>query len=227
MTDVHWVGASVTGRVHARSANSNQDRWRGWSGRAGSVVVLSDGMGSRTHGARSAEAACDAVVATISEASAQGLAVQALPAAIEREWARQLDGVPRSAVGATCLFSWAPHDGPVVAGQIGDGIVLWRADGGVRRLVPAKTSWLNETSSLGGGEWHIAEVWESRRPILLASDGVADDIDPGAEEELWELTTGLVSDEGPTRATERLRRELEGWPSPSSKDDRTLVLHLP
>jgi hypothetical protein len=78
-----------------------------------------------------------------------------------------------------------------------------------------------------GSRWQLEALRGNNRPILLASDGVADDLEPGSESEFWRLVTDCVTELGPSAAEDAIYRGLVEWPNTTSADDRTLVVHLP
>jgi len=215
----------VQGEAHRRTGVGNQDSWRGASGSFGSIVVVADGLGSRRFAKESSRAACNAAVQVVRSTGTRAVAVaaSALLIDIERQWTAELQHLPETEIGTTCLLSWRRPDRSVLLAGVGDGVCL---GGGAEVVVEGASGWLNESESICHGSWSIAEVPESRGPVLLATDGVAADLIPGS---LPWLTDHLVATLGQldrSTAWRRLARDLRSWRTPGLGDDRTIVVHL-
>jgi len=133
----------------------------------------------------------------------------------------------------TCLFALLTRDGRLVLGGLGDGVVALRssADGSVETVLGrASGGFGNETLALGASKpgvgWVVREVPVGTQPfaVLLATDGVADDL----EADRLLLFIGWLEEEfrdATPRARWRwLARELRSWPTPRHLDDKTVAL---
>lgn len=222
-----WAGASIIGRWHRSRGMPNQDAWRGWRTARGTGVVVSDGVGSKPAAYESAKAACFVVPHTLRLQCFESLSPQDLTTAIESAWRLRLGNFLPQEIGATCLFSWAYQDEAVVLCQLGDGVVIYESQGEVFRLGTERTGWLNETDGLGiGGSWSVAMV-ANPTVILLATDGVGDDIASGGDEELVRLVQEELNPVDRKTASRRIRQGLQQWPNPATRDDMTLAVHWP
>lgn len=228
MSGTRWAGASVRGTRHNRFGVACQDHWEGWCNKSGTGVVVADGLGSRPRARESALAACKAVKAAIRQAPhPQNLDPPDLTAAIEAIWTLTLSAYESDDIGATCLFSWAPTGGPVLLGQLGDGMVCYRHGGRVSRLRTMHSRWLNLTATLGAGhDWSIGR-FDQLDTVVLATDGVAEDLIPDHEVELFALIDQDVAGVGRRDASARIRKGLLNWPGPGATDDLTLAVHWP
>ncbi len=206
--------------------------WHGAAGRFGSLVVVADGMGSRPHSRLGALAVCRAAHRAVRE-----LAVPDMPdpaklfVRIQAHWQREI--APREPVecSTTMLLSLVHPSGAVLMGQVGDGLIALATHQEIEPLVVDRTGFSNETDALGidGRQ----PVWFSRQfslpppgfRILLATDGVSDDLQP---ERLGGLITYLrraIEPLPPIEQHRRLCSELRAWPTPGHFDDKTLALH--
>jgi len=118
----------------------------------------------------------------------------------------------------------------ILAG-IGDGLaILRKPDGSVTTYGGRREDdFGNETRALGTphriDDWWIAtEAPDTGRAVVLASDGVSDDLEPAR---LGGFVEWLVTEVGglPGPARERLlRRELNNWQVPHHVDDKTIAV---
>lgn len=101
-------------------------------------------------------------------------------------------------------------------------------DGQVQVLGTQRSGFGNETTGLGiarsTSEWHFLQLpaLAPGTTVLLASDGVAEDLHP---ERLGDLIRHLVEDYGALQhARAALARALRQWPTRGHVDDKTLVV---
>lgn len=225
------MGASVRGPEHRREGLPNQDAWLGRSSRKLALAVVCDGLGSRPRSATGARAACRAVG---DAARLWGEVPDAPPdlllRAIHANWNLRVHADGRDESATTCLFAMATADGRILLAQLGDGLVLLKTPGGTTSLEPPAERFGNATTGLGIAsdirEWrlHLEPNVTGAASILLASDGVADDVLPEKREDFLNF---LVSQHGPRPALARTRaltKELRDWPTPRHRDDKTVAV---
>ncbi|RKG56898.1 protein phosphatase 2C domain-containing protein [Corallococcus sp. AB011P] len=223
-----YFGASTVGPRHRSEGKRNEDSWLGARGAFGTLVVVSDGMGSRREARRGAQMACRAVLKAVRawhKAGAHGL--DELLVRIEPLWCSLIAPSIARDCAATCLFALAHVHGQVHVAAIGDGLALLRTQRGMEWVVgPRASGFANETDALG----HSAS-WASRSfpraggdVVVLATDGVADDLLPermnGFVQWLMDDFAGMA----PSNRWRALQRELKDWPTPHHTDDKTLVV---
>jgi hypothetical protein len=156
------------------------------------------------------------------------------PAAIctelERRWLKSIsETCDPSQAASTCLWAVAPLEGALLVGQGGDGIAVVRAPNGTVKVLAKRDGFANETDALGlsgGVQWHTLcrPVLEPGTAVLLATDGVSDDLDPGRIGEFVEMLTTEFGHLPPRNRWTALRRELAEWPTPHHLDDKTLAV---
>jgi serine/threonine protein phosphatase PrpC len=136
----------------------------------------------------------------------------------------------RDESATTCLFAVVTKDGRLLLAQLGDGLVILNTPKGTTTLEPPAERFGNATTGLGIAsdvrEWrlHHERNFTGAATILLATDGVADDLVP---EKRAEFVNFLVSEYGPRPAASRARaiaKELRAWPTPRHRDDKTLAV---
>jgi hypothetical protein len=126
---------------------------------------------------------------------------------------------------------WAIHftNGPLVVGQLGDGLAAVSSPTGNVHVLAERAGFSNETEALGTP---APAVWSTHRDpvaqpgtvVLLATDGVSDDL---IAERLADFIGMIVSEFSPLPPRPRwtaLQRELTAWPTPRHLDDKTLAV---
>ena len=232
MREWRYFGASVRGPAHAQDGQQNQDAWLGRANRNVTLVAVCDGMGSRAHADFGARAACLAVAdAARCWAQAEGAPPELLLRAVHALWNIRVHSVGREECATTCLFAVASPDGRLVLAQLGDGLVaMLKTSGEFVTLEPSGDRFSNQTTGLGVAtslaDWRLyAEpMLEPRTTILLATDGISEDLKPTRRSE---FVAHLRNDLGSMPAAmrwRRLTRELRNWPVPHHRDDKTLAL---
>lgn len=230
----HWecFGASVQGLLHKKENRPNEDAWAKKTTRSTTVVVVSDGMGSKPNARLGAQMACKAVSDSLrSWAKAPNPPPVYLLRLIHINWSLRVLPYSEADSATTCLFATVLASGKLVLGQLGDGIVALREpDGMVTQLDTVKEGFGNETTGLGIAkstkEWSI--LTRSRpspgTAILLASDGIADDL---KRDQIGEFIEVLVDDFAPLSPKKRyqaLASELRQWTTENHLDDKTLAV---
>lgn len=225
------VGGSVRGPAHQSAALPNQDAFAVRRNRLGVIAAVSDGLGSRPLSHLGASRACRAVLRAVQQWARDGsTSAQTLPDLIEAEWMALLSGLDPSDCAATCLFAYWPRSGPVTTGSLGDGLIAVQdRNGSVLELSTRDpASFSNFTTGLGvhGSSWEVRTTTPSTSPrrILLATDGVADDLDPLALGGFMEWLQADSLSTSAWRRQRRLRSHLQDWPTPRHSDDKSLVL---
>jgi hypothetical protein len=149
--------------------------------------------------------------------------------AVHALWNIRVDAAGRDESATTCLFALVAS-GRVVLAQLGDGLVLLRNAGGTTVLEPPHDRFGNTTTGLGIAsdlrDWrvHVEPNVTGPISILLATDGVADDLVPDKRSDFLELLVarfGGLPSHGRRRA---IAKELRSWPTPRHRDDKTVVV---
>lgn len=225
---VDYFGASVAGPAHRAARQLNEDRWLGASGSFGSLIVVSDGLGSKPQARRGAQGACIATLRAVRSWFSDGEGtVEQLLRRIEAFWLEEIAPYDRTDCAATCLMALAHQNGGAYVAALGDGMAAVRSGRTVERIeFPRGLAFSNETMSLGG-----SGTWASRRygvsevdAIVLASDGVSDDLQ---SDRIADFVAWLTDDIGPLQPQPRWRQlchELHNWPTPRHLDDKSLAV---
>lgn len=227
-------GASVVGPYHKAKKMLNEDAWLQASGAFGSLIVISDGVGSCRNARLGAKAVCKAVYdATKNWDNAITLEIYNLSSQIETRWRNYIDPINPKDCMATCLFAICRPNGELIIGGLGDGIAAVKSNLSPARLIIGNrgADFANITLALGGQEdttkWVLQSVRDYKDAIvMLATDGVSDDL---IEDKIDDFLMWMVqefADMPPIRRWHSIRRELKHWPTPRHTDDKTLAFLL-
>lgn len=221
-------GASVAGPAHRALRRPNEDQWLGASGSFGSLVVVSDGLGSKNHARHGARKACVATLRAVRTWHKDGTgSLDDLVARIEPLWLEEIAPFDRSDCAATCLLALAHVGGKAYVAAIGDGMAAVRMRGAVERVEhPRGSGFSNETQSLGSGGVWARRCFECSEidMAVLASDGVSDDLRPDRLDEFVAWLKDEIAALQPLARWRSLRRELTEWPTPRHLDDKTVAV---
>lgn len=225
------MGASVRGPEHRRHGQPNQDAWLGRLGHGTALAVVCDGLGSRPHSAGGSREACRAVADAVRHwANLPDAPPELLLRLIHALWNMRVHQNGRDESATTCMFAVTMKDRPLLLAQLGDGLVMLKTPAGTTTLEPPSERFGNATTGLGVAsdvrEWrlHLEPNFTGAASILLATDGVADDLVP---EKRAEFLTVLVTKYGLRPAAARSRaiaKQLRDWPTPRHRDDKTVAV---
>lgn len=225
------MGASLCGPEHHRDGQPNQDAWLRSIARGRALAVVCDGLGSRSYSAVGSRAACRAVADAVQHwVDAPDAPPELLLRLIHALWNVRVHATGREESATTCLFAVVTRDGRLLLAQLGDGLVMLKTPSGTTTLEPPSERFGNATTGLGIAadvrEWrfHLEPQFAGTGMILLATDGVADDLLP---EKRTEFLDFLVSQYGARSAAARRRalaKELRNWPTPRHRDDKTVAV---
>ena len=129
------------------------------------------------------------------------------------------------------MFALREPDGRLLLAGIGDGltIVKGRNDGLVTFGGRGSASFGNDTLAMGAphriDDWWIAsDPPDAGRVVVLATDGVADDLEPARMEPFVDWLSGEIEQLAAAARWHRLCRELRQWPVPNHVDDKTIAV---
>ena len=204
--------------------------------RDGACVAVADGLGSRpqsAHGARNATTSTHrAFREWCRRPDVEPIWFLRL---LEARWRLAVAPVSPADCSTTCLFSgWTSDTGLLVA-ALGDGAVILRELGSPARTLSTRPTQhaIDETQALGAdhrlNDWTLLQL----RPtppwvVILATDGVADDLDPTRLDTIADWLVNEVAPLSPPKRRAALRNVLTSWPVPGHTDDKTLavLMHL-
>lgn len=233
MAHVVTYGASVRGPRNKKAQQRNQDSWLRVTGSFGTLIAVCDGLGSKSESRHGADAACKAAKQAIKlwPGCNSGADPKHLIHLLEVLWRFALNKAQPPDCATTCCFALCEPDGHVLLAGLGDvmAIVVSHEEEVTAYGTREEDTFGNETVALGTSH-RIDDWWfDIREPdevhhIVLASDGVADDLD---REQLGEFIAALTETYGelePAMRWRALSKELREWPVPNHVDDKTIAV---
>ena len=233
MPIVKHFGLSEIGPAHRAEGSPNQDNWLHAEGRYGRLIVVCDGLGSRSHSDTGSKQACLAARDAVRYWSANSHnGHERLGPLIQALWRARIAPHSPEDCATTCLLVLRRPTGEWLVGGIGDGLAA--TQGTSEELVyiigGAREGFLNETAALGmaksNANWRFAVYPKdpNTRAAIITTDGISDDLVP---ERTAAFVAWLIAEHGdlfPRRRTARLRSLLRNWPSKKHSDDKTLAV---
>lgn len=128
------------------------------------------------------------------------------------------------------MFAVVTKERRLLLAQLGDGLVMLKTPNGTTTLEPPPERFGNATTGLGIAsdirEWrlHLEPNLTGAATILLATDGVADDLVP---EKRAAFLNFLVTEYGHRTGAAKTRaiaKQLRDWPTPRHRDDKTVAV---
>lgn len=231
-------GVSVRGPDHIRRKLPNQDAFTLAHGSWGSLVVLCDGMGSCAYAHIGARRACQAIALTTqihccAHLQSQQLQPELLLKQCYKQWRRLIIPYSVAECRTTCLLALLYKEQLLLC-QLGDGLLAVDTTQDV--LLPVgeeEKPFANITAALGEhykfADWRCALLpAKTVHAVLLASDGIADDIAASSVSAFVHDLTYAHRSLSPQQSRYMLRRQLKTWPVQGHSDDKTLAcMYLP
>lgn len=227
-----FFGASVKGLGHVQLGLPNQDAWTGRHYSFGSFIAVCDGVGSRPHAAHGARQACLAAADAVRLWSkADQAPVAMLVRLVHTLWSICVHACGQWQCATTCLMAAGLGNDRLLIGQLGDGLAMVKLTNGDLRILthPEESEFTNETAALGTGtspgEWRIGLIDNVAigTSVLLATDGVSDDLLPGKLGAFADFVRTEFAPRAPRNRWCELVQALRNWPTPRHNDDKTLA----
>jgi serine/threonine protein phosphatase PrpC len=227
-----FFGATVQGPLHHHFKVPNQDAWCGQKRHDCVFIVVCDGMGSRTNASEGSKAACIAVKEAIRLwINSSNAPMDFFLRSIKLIWEMKIAPLNPDDCASTCLCAYISANGRLCVVGLGDGIALIRRqDGQLIKVIDRLSDFSNQTKALGQphklSDWKMSvfDYFEPGMAVLLATDGISDDLEPGKISELLPWFIEKFGALPPVKRASALRRTLNQWPTPFHQDDKTLAL---
>jgi serine/threonine protein phosphatase PrpC len=223
-----YGAASVRGKSHKKTKTPNQDAFGVMRVKGAFAVVVSDGLGSREKSQIGSRAAVESVIAASRMVTEQtdGADIIRLVHAI---WRTRLSGFDAKSCACTCLFIILFNSGRIFAATLGDGVIAIK-NGEKQSLLVSDKDFANSTDALDTcklAEWRsIDEQTLGDISIMLATDGVSDDIEEGGLFDFMDFVLNKIEHDNFTKRERNnyVVKLLHRWTRPYSNDDKTLIV---
>lgn len=225
--------SSVKGSIHSRDNTPNQDFYSVNRYKFGTVLVVSDGLGSKKHsdvGSKSVAKAVNRAVRIWNGYDEKDLRL--LLPLIVSIWNMEIYPYEAGDCGATCLFIIITNDGCLYSGQLGDGNI-YISTGDRLQLVSSKEyDFTNLTVCMGSfkgySDWSLKKIEIGKTPIdiVMMTDGVSETIIEEKKEEFVSLLLRRISSLPDLSARNNfIYKILSEWNQVNAGDDRTLICY--
>lgn len=227
------IGFSQIGPSHIRNKLPNQDSFLCHNSRNFSLIVVSDGLGSKKFSHIGAAAACKSVLKTSKEfvKNKDSTSVKEFFDMISKTWQSSLMGHKPEDCSATCLFALATKNKIFIA-RLGDGMVcsIGKTPDTDKLLFDNKNStFSNETCSLSNT--NLLSLWEYKslpindyKAVLISTDGISTDLQSGSEIEFSKDLVDTLNSKNYLGKKLVLSRLMRNWPVPKHSDDKTIAI---
>lgn len=225
--------ASVKGMLHESGNIPNQDAYSVKRYKFGTILTVSDGLGSKRHsdiGAKAVGKAVDRAVQIWNGYSEKDIRLL-LPLMVSI-WNMEIFPYSQKECGATCLFSIIANDGHVYAGQLGDGSIYILTENKLRLVREREDDFTNLTVCMGGfssySDWSLKDYYVGNKSlgIVMMTDGVSETIVEEKKEDFINLLFRRLSEcDNLSERNHLVYKILSEWNPVSAGDDRTLICY--
>ena len=224
-------GSSMIGPLHIRLGLPNQDTWISRSYSWGDVVVVSDGLGSRSKSEVGAKAICKSVIEAAKHyCNCPQAKTEDILRFIHSLWLLKISPFEPEQCSATCLFV-IRCKGKCFLAQLGDGLIVVCGKTSSDTIVlndSKHDSFSNLTFSLGRQfrpeQWKTLTIESDQcQAIILCTDGISDDLLPERQNEFAKELYISYQNYQPRQRIKELHRWLKNWPVPGHLDDKTVA----
>lgn len=225
--------ASVKGMLHKSDNLPNQDAYSVKRYKFGTILVVSDGLGSKKHSDFGSKAVGKAVARAVRIWNEYGEKdIRLLLPLIVSIWNLEIYPYSQKDCGATCLFAIITNDGHVYLGQLGDGSIYISVENELYLVREKEDDFTNLTVCMGGFssylDWKLKDINVGRKPfgIVMMTDGVSETIIDEKKEVFVNLLFKRLSEcENLSKRNNFIYKILSEWNPVSAGDDRTLICY--
>lgn len=225
--------ASVKGMLHESGNIPNQDAYSVKRYKFGTILVVSDGLGSKKYsdlGSKAVGKAVDRAVQIWNRYAEKD--IRLLLPLIVSIWNMEIYPYSQKDCCATCLFAIIVNDGHVYLGQLGDGSIYISTEDELQLVREKEDDFTNLTVCMGGfssySDWSLKEVDVGNKPfgIVMMTDGVSETVIDEKKEDFINLLFKRLSEcENLSKRNNFINKILSEWNPVSAGDDRTLICY--
>jgi len=224
--------ASVRGQSHAATNTPNQDSVKVRRSQYGITLVVADGVGSH----RFSQIGSRAIVKSVTDAffmfESGKIPVTDITATAFKLFKKRVPVNKNTQSSTTCIFAHISEKHGLFVGQVGDGACYIEINDNFTALKGKESEFANIVvplnPSLDTAKWHTRHFKadsETKLKILLATDGVSNDIIPEKENQCLEHYCTELGKIGMLGRNLFVRRTLKHWDVPGSSDDKTMIVY--
>ncbi len=226
------AGATLTGARHLSENTCSQDAILYRKYPFGTVLAVADGVGSDCYSQCGSESVVKAVHSVFVDLASGLLDAEQIADSILERYISGLDQDYRGKAATTCLYAARIYGRGLYLGQAGDGICCGRINDVDFVLLQKNDDFTNLVIPLSpvrdSCEWTEAFLPEEQLGsvrLMLATDGVSEDILPGKECAFSDFVIGRLSELPSGKQEIYLLQMLRDWSTPRSSDDKTVCFY--
>lgn len=236
MTKPLVYGFSKIGPGHIRTNLPNQDSFLVKNFGSFSLLVISDGMGSKKHADIGSHAAClavyKAVVHYVYTERKHHQKNRNIFSMIKKEWLKLISPYNPKDCSATCLFVLRSKK-KCIAAMLGDGLIYLKGkkkEDSKLLIDEKKDEFSNSTVSMSDtnylNEWRFISVSTKKiTSVFMSSDGISSDLIQGKEKEFVDdFLLDLTKESTLVKKRSYIKQIIDNWPVPKHSDDKTIVI---
>lgn len=236
MNNVCSYGVSKKGPGHVRLNLPNQDAFLVKDFGICSLVVVSDGLGSKKYSHIGSQAVCNAVLKSVRQyvysKKKHHSKNRSLPALIKKNWLQLIGDYDENDCSATCLFV-LKYGKKIFAAALGDGMIFLngkKTEDSVLIIDEKDDDFSNSTSSMTSSDYNSKWRFESSNTglinsVLVTTDGISSDLETGKECDFaTDLLGELRKEKTVLKKTAYLENMINNWPVPMHSDDQTAAV---
>lgn len=225
--------ASVRGMLHEAENIPNQDAYSVKKYKFGTILTVSDGLGSKKYSDYGSKAVGKAVEKAVQLWNVyKEKDIRLLLPLIVSIWNMEIYPYSQKDCGATCLFAIIEKDGFVYLGQLGDGSIYVSVNDELQLVREKDDDFANLTVCMGGfmsyADWSLKKIYAGDKPlgIVMMTDGASETIIDEKKETFIRLLFRRLSErENLSKRNNFIYKILSEWNPVSAGDDRTLICY--
>jgi len=193
------------------------------------IGSVSDGLGSSLHSKDGAALACECVIDILKKENSE-IGFNTLSDKITKQWqhlVEQNNGLIKDYRTTNSFISVFKKEKIILAGQLGDVMILLRIDGLFRHFETTQKEFSNETDCLGSGKnerYKIAKYeFGHSFDFLIATDGISDEIEPLKLEAFQNYLKDKFQNVSIDKRNIELQSEIENIMKDKNNDDKSLL----
>ena len=223
--------SSVRGTFHEKESLPNQDSYLVKRFKFGTLLVVSDGIGTHPHSDVGSPLVCRSVSRAVQlwhEYHCDD--IRLLIPLLHSLWGMDVFPLPKNECGATCLFAFLSDNNLLYLGQLGDGNIYYSVGDEFALLKTKEDDFTNFTTGINCirkfEDWSLTtvDVEDKTVKVCLMTDGVAETLVASRRNKFVRLLWKRLSEKNNIcERNNMINRLLEDWNPVNAGDDRTLV----
>lgn len=225
--------STVKGLLHKKENACNQDSYIVKRYRFGTILVVSDGMGSHRHSDVGSKAVCKAVCKAITIWNDKQCSdIRLLIPLIHAIWGIEIQPFSRNECGATCLFAFIDLKGKMHIGQLGDGDIHIYIDDFYEIFKSKADDFSNLTVGINSiksfEDWNIKtyNIEDQEIKICMMTDGISETLIQEKKKAFVDLLLKRVAEcTNYVDRNNQVFQVINNWGKVNCGDDRTLICY--